>query len=296
MAQEVQCLGSKMKRHAIIMSLVASGCLFLLTPARAVTNTLAHTYPSGARIAGKIGNDLYATLDPKFQTGLNPEAVSLEKSAAPVIAPVRRNGQGFPAQVSVSTGFIDLLNHIAHAKAIDRIQPGYLGRYVSELAQPGAEENPPLPPNLDNPRYWTEAVMTDQASYFNQMISLTLAINLSHHYLAHYHKYAAQMPEGKPAPINKLIAPVEWDASVRCATLNSLDCALATEGGRALFAFIDQMPRRPAWTDYIVPQGVNITRLNAQLSDYETDYFRGGLKLRNGLVSLSVASIQTGAD
>ncbi len=115
--------------------------------------------------------------------------------------------------VSVSTGFIDLLNHIAHAKAIDRIQSGYLRQYVAGLVRAGAT-NPPPPPNLEDRRYWTEAVLSDQASLFNQMVGMTVALQLSHQYLAHVAKHATQCPHGACVPINNFLDPNEWDASV----------------------------------------------------------------------------------
>jgi hypothetical protein len=264
-----------MNRHCTTKNLVLIGWIVLLTPAHASTNAPAHVYPSGIAVAAKIGNDLVASLDPKFRMTFDAEAIFMEELAAPVIAPVYGNGQDHTCQISVSTGFIDLINHLAHAKAIDRIQPGYLRRYVANLAEQGENEIPASPPNVDDARYWTDKVMIDQASFFNQMISITLALNLSHQYLAHYNKYAAQMPDGKQVPVNNFIAPGEWKASVRYATLNSLDCALATEGAETLFNCIDQMPQRPAWTGYIVPEGVNIKKLNEELSQYEHDYYFG---------------------
>jgi hypothetical protein len=270
-----------MNIHETIKHLILTGWLAVLTPALAVTNTPAHTYPSGKEIAMKIGNDLVATLDPKFQKILNPEAISMQESAAPVIAPVQGNRRGVPCQLSVSTGFIDLINHIAHAKAIDRIQPGYFSQYVALLSQEGAKGHPALPPNLDDSRYWTEAVMQDQTSFFNQMISINLALNLSHLYLEHYDKYAVHMADGTPAPINNFIVPEEWEDSVKYATLNSLDCALGTAGAEALFDCIDQMRLRPSWTGYIVPQGVNIKKLDTQLSQYEHEYYHGGRAFLN---------------
>lgn len=125
-----------------IKNLLLTGCLALVTPTYAATNAPAHVYPSGAEIAEKIGNDLVATLDPKFQKMFDPEAVSLKQSEAPVIAPVCGTRHGPLCQVAVSTGFIDLINHIAHAKAIDRIQPGYLNHYIAQLSQQGPNENP----------------------------------------------------------------------------------------------------------------------------------------------------------
>jgi hypothetical protein len=285
-----------MNVQGIFKCLLASGWLALLTPAWAATNTPSHIYPCGMGTAIKVGNDLYATLDPAFQKIINPEAVATQQLAAPVLAPIPGNHQGLLCQVSVSTGFVDLLNHIAHAKAIDRIQPGFFMQNAVVLAQEGADGNPAALPNLDKDRYWTDAVMKDQASFFNEMIAITLAMNLSHHYLGHFGKYAAQMPDGKPEPINNLIAPAEWEASVKYAALNSLDCAISTEGAKALFEFIEQMPRRPAWAGYIVPQGANIEKINAQLSRYEHDYFRGGIKMDKAPPALSVASIPNRAN
>jgi hypothetical protein len=262
-------------KPVIFAGLLATGWIALLSPALAETNTVGHSYPSGGEMTILIGNDLYAMLDSQFQRAVNPQVVALEQSDAPVIAPIAGTIANGRRQVSVSTGFIDLINHIAHAKAIDRIQPGYFREYVSDLARQADGDKPGVPANIDDPRYWKDDVMIEQAGYFNQMISITLAMNLAHDYLDHYGKYAGQMPEGKPLPINDFIALTEWDDSVKYAAQNSLNCALATEGAEALFNFIDAMPRRPAWADYIVPPGVNIQKLNRQLAQYEHEYFYG---------------------
>jgi len=120
--------------------------------------------------------------------------------------------------------------------------------------------------------------MNEQAGYFNQMIGLTLALNLSHHYLGHYTKLSGQLLAGKLVPINDLLAPAEWEASVKAATYNALDCALATEGPRALFEAIDKMPARPAWADFLVPPGADLKKLSNQLKDYESLYYTGKSK------------------
>jgi len=268
-----------MKRHAIYQQLLALAWFALATATFAATNNAAHVYPSGGQIVISIGNDLYATLDPKFQRGLNPHAIAMNQGDTPMIAPVQ-GSKGYLCQVSVSKGFIDLLNHIAHAKAIDQIQPGYFAQYVADLAQAKSADNPPAPANLDDPRYWTDAVMNDQASLCNQMISMTLAMNLSHHYLDHCSRHAAQISDAKLQPINDRLEYGEWEESVKCATLNSLECALATQGAKTLFDCIDQMPNRPAWAAYIVPQGVNIKKLNHELWRYEYDFFHGAASAR----------------
>jgi hypothetical protein len=239
----------------------------------------AHQYPSGATMAAKLGTDLYETLDEKFQKSLLPEPVAVEAMDAPIITPTAASdGKRTLGRVAVSAGFIDLINHIAHAKAIDRIQPGYFERYVLNLGRESANDALPDLPGMVDPRYWKDDVMNDQLTYFNQMIGMALAINLAHHYLGHFNQCAGQMLGGKLVPINNLLAPAEWDAGVKAATLNCLNAALATTGPKALFEAIDKMPRRPAWTNFIVPPNADLKKLASQLSTYEVAYFRGGLK------------------
>ena len=273
-----------MKTHSVLAII----CFSLLTPAFAANEPAR--YLSDAEIVVRIGNDLYATLAPAQRKALSPAAVSLQPSSEPFIAPVSDSPQGTRGQVAVSTGFIALLNYIAHAKAIDRIQPGFFGQYIADLAQGRGSDNPPAPRNLDNPRFWKDDVLVEQASLFNQMIGLSLALNLSHHYLSHYSKYAAQIPAGNKAPINDFITTSEWASSVKCAAFNSLDCALATAGGKVLFDCIDHMPTRPAWAASIVPPKADIQTMEQQLSQCEHDYFHGGLNEHGRTVTLSSAA------
>ncbi len=229
-------------------------------------------------MALQIESDLYNSLDAKYRNKL--EEARAAKAALDALAPAlmeKNDGNKTLSEASVSASFVDLICHIAHAKAIDKIQPGYFDQYMSGLARETANGNPPEAPNIAEDRYWTDSVMNDQASYFNQMMSMTLAINLSHHYLGQFDKYARVMQSGKLVPINNLLTPGEWEKGVRAAAVNSLNCAFGTVGAKALFDAIDKMPRRPAWTACIVPQNTDIKRLNKQLGNYEVAFFRGGL-------------------
>jgi hypothetical protein len=135
----------------------------------------------------------------------------------------------------------------------------------------------PEPPNIVDNRYWTDEVMNDQASYFNGMIGMTLALSLSHHYLGHYNQYASMMLAGKLVPINNFITPASWEAGVQTATHNCLECGVPVLGARALFEAIDKMPTRPAWAAFIAPPAANLKNMSAQLQDLEDKYFKGGL-------------------
>jgi hypothetical protein len=245
----------------------------------AAPNSPPHEYTqTNLRVVHNIGRALYASLDARYQKQLSPDILRLESMEAPVITPMPSADRSKELnQVFVSVGYVELLNYIAHAKAIDKIQPGYFTQYVLTLAGDKGSHAPPMPPNLID-RYWTMDVMNDQASYFNQMLGLTVAISLSQEYLGYFDKYSGQMMGGKLVPINNFLTPEEWEASVKKATLNSLDCALGTEGAKALFEAIDKMPKRPAWTAFVVPQSVDLKKVNEDLATYEASYWRGGLK------------------
>ncbi len=249
--------------------------LFLTLPGYALTNSAAHIYPSGVKAAVQIGSDLYDSLDAKYRKKLQEPPVCAVAEQTPELAPVGTSMEKNLGRVSISVGFVDLINHIAHAKAIDRTEPGYFDQYMAGLASQSASL--PVAPDISADRYWKDDVMNDQASYFNQMMGLTMAINLSRHYLGQFSKYAGHMRSGKLTPINNFLTSSEWETGVRAGAVNTLNCAFGTEGAKALFEAIGKMSHRPAWTAFIVPQNIDIKRLNKQLAKYEVDFFHGGL-------------------
>ena len=90
-----------------------------------------------------LGSGLYQSLAPDYRKSLLPEPVQVEPMKAPVIMPAEGGDGGKSArEVKISVGFIDLMNHIAHAKAIDRIQPGYFQQYVVNLSRAAEDGRP----------------------------------------------------------------------------------------------------------------------------------------------------------
>jgi hypothetical protein len=259
-------------------SFFIAAVLTLGTSGYALTNSPPHLYPGGIKVALQIESDLYNSLDDKYRNKLQPLPEGAGSWAAREMANVENSDvNGALRQASVSVGFVDFINHIAHAKAIDKIQPGFFDQYMSGLARETENGNLPEAPKIVGDRYWSDEVMNDQSSYFNQMLGMTMAINLSHHYLGDFDKYAHQMLSGRLGTINNFLTPKEWEKVVRAAAVNSLSCALGTEGAKALFGAIGKMPQRPAWTACIVPKNIDIKKLNAQLGNYEVAFFRGRL-------------------
>ncbi len=239
-------------------------------------------YPTGFSVALERGGDLYEALPAKFGNQLAAQPVALQAQDLPQIMPIASKDKNkVLRQVSVSAGFIDLVNHLSHAKAIDRIQPGFFDQYVQNLARAAGDDSSSIQlPMMVDPRFWKDDIINDQASYFNQMIGMMVAINLSHHYLGHFDKYAPKMagPGNKTIPINDLLTPAEWEESVKTGAVDAMTCALRTDGVIVLFDAIDKMPRRPAWTEAIVPKGADFKELNKELARYQKEFDSGRLK------------------
>ena len=167
---------------------VKCGIILVLAVFSVVCNAAEppRAYQSGFSIVLKLGGELSESLPTKFGDQIDPQAIALQPQESPVVTPIATTEDNkVLRQVTSRAGFIDLLNHICHAKAVDHIQPGFFDQYIKNLAQ-GTATGPRSLPSIVDPRYWTEAVINDQMSYFNQMIGFMMAINLSHHYLGHY--------------------------------------------------------------------------------------------------------------
>jgi hypothetical protein len=236
-------------------------------------------YPAdNLRTIRSLGLDLYKALKPKQQSLVNAEPVSIETDLSPGIklAEFTEDGHslGF---VFVSVGFIDLVNNVAHAKAIDSVEKGYFNKYIQSLAQESGEMELKELPNLDNDKFWTEVVMNEQRSNLRQMVGTAVAIKLAHHYLGHYKKYAAKIEDaqGKRTPINDLLAPGEWDEAMQMGVRNALNTGLGIEGIKALFDSIDKMPKRPVWTTYFLPANVKVKAIKKDMEKIEKAFFSG---------------------
>jgi hypothetical protein len=260
------------------------GGLLLLALAFSATGlgTVAErTYAPGFSMAMKLGGELHEALPQKFYDQLDARSIALQPQDFPLISPVATSEENhIQRQVELSAGFIDLVNHLCHAKAIDKVQPGYFDQYVGILARvSGADPSAP-PPSIVEARFWSEDIVNDQLGYFNQMMGMMMAISMSHHYLGHYAKYAAKLAGAgdKIGPINNFLSPAEWDVSVKAGALDALNCALSTDGLRIMFEALDKMPTRPAWAAYIAPQNIDFKKLNKELTRYEEDFFHGRIK------------------
>jgi hypothetical protein len=236
-------------------------------------------YQTGYSATMKLGTDLYNSLKEKYKTQIASQPISLETEVKPLIKVTEYPDEKQPIRmVFISVGFLDLINHVAHAKAIDKIQPGYFEKYLMSLAEEKGETSLKELPNISDKRFWTDDVMNEQVSNFNQMTGMLVAMNLSHFYLGHYAKYADKLDDdAKGQIVNNLLTSSEWDETLKSGAAHALDCGFGIDGIKALYECISKMPKRPAWTAYFLSDKANVGKIKSQLEKYEKDYFQGRL-------------------
>jgi len=227
---------------------------------------------TGAAAVSRIASDIYDALDAKPRQALQSATVVVKTDAIPYLTQAAAEAGKASGTVVVSSGFLELVNKLAHAKAIDKLTKGYLEKYVTGL---GNEPKDLL--EASNPRYWEASVMDEQASNFSQMVGTLLALEYSHHYLGHYEKYAGRLSGngGQPTPINPLLTPDEWSASVRAGVRNCLGAGLGIEGVKALVEAMDKLPKRPAWAAFCVPDSIKGKALRKEMEKIERKFFGG---------------------
>ena len=241
------------------------------------TNPDGPTYKTGWASMVKLGIELHRSLKPEFKPLVYVKPINIETDVTPFVRLEELKDPDLPAPLAtvfISAGFIDLVNNVAHAKAIDRVEKGFFERYILSLSrESGEKELQPLP-KVEDKRYWTFNMMNEQLSNFNQIVGEVVAIKLAHYYLGHYKKYAGKLVDanGKHVPINTLLTPEEWDDAVRYGVRNALDCGLGIDGVKALYDCIDKMPSRPYWTLHFLPENVKVSKLKKDLEKIEKKF------------------------
>jgi hypothetical protein len=247
----------------------------LLCAALARAGTEPARYETTAQSVVRIAGDLHQALDPKYRRQVGATPV-LAPGAAPLVEPCLQAG-ATPSvgTVQFSAGLVGLLNYLSHAKAIDGMEGGYYDKSITSLAATRGETGLPLLPASNRKDVAGFDTMNLQVSHFNQMAGALLAIDLAHHYLGHYKKYATQInaTPGQPVPIHRLVTAKEWHDAVMAGAKNALGCGLGVDGLKFLLQGFETLPQRPDWTIHLLPPTANVAKACRDLTKLEKDFF-----------------------
>lgn len=223
-------------------------------------------YKSGFTTIQTLGRDIHSLMEPAEKAIISPQPISLDSSRKPFVRLFYyKDGAETIRGVWISQGFIDLVNQLAHAKAIDKKRRGYFAGYLKQL-EAGGDSVPPLP-DRNNPAYWTEVLLNEQLSNFNSIMGIVVGINLAQHYLGIYEKYEKELKaeENDGVPLNKVITVEDWGRSYERGLNNAMLASCMTEGYLPVCEGISHMKRRPPWANYFFPETVRFDAMRKDM-------------------------------
>jgi hypothetical protein len=231
-------------------------------------------YKTGYSTIMALGRALYGRLDAANQDFISSQPIVIDPDTKPFVRLFFEPDEPKPQRgVTISVGFVDLANHIAHAKAIDKIEKGYFDRYLKILATETGETALKDLPNDTNPAYWTDQMLDEQQSNFNSIVGAVVGMKLANHYLGYYEKYKGQLKDNDSA--YGLLDPKEWEKCVSSGIFNSLDAGYTVEGLLPFLEAFDKMPARPVWSQYFIPSAVRFAKTKKQIERIQADFFAG---------------------
>src|SRR4051812_3741458 len=85
-----------------------------------------HAYKTGYSSIMKLGRDIHNSLKPPYKEMITQPPISIDTDVTPFVRVSYVPEEPKPERgVGISAGFIDLVNNVAHAKAIDRKEKNY---------------------------------------------------------------------------------------------------------------------------------------------------------------------------
>jgi hypothetical protein len=263
----------------------------LLLAAAAASRALAQsnnqdglTYKTGYSALMKLGRALYDQLTERDKDFISAQPISVDIETIPfarLMFYIEEDGAKPLRGVWISAGFIDLVNHVAHAKAIDKIQKGYFQKYIAQLMTETGEKELRSLPDDGNPKFWTDDMLNEQMSNFNSIVGIVVGIKMAHHTLGHYDKYKDKLIEKegvRPTPIEELLTEKEWEDAYKEGLYTSLNAGCFTEGVIPFYEAFDKMPARPPWAVYFLPPTAKFSKMKKDFVKFQDDYLAGRLK------------------
>ena len=216
-------------------------------------------YQMGVTNLFKIAEDLGAT---------SQSLLYLENEESPVLTVVEgKTGLAGASLICFSKGFVDLVNHLAHAKAVDQQKKGVLRRYAEHLSS-RASEPVLVPPAFPDPeKAWTVDTINSQVGFFNQIGAGLIATEMACVSLGYVRNFADQSARtgGPPPPLNQLLDLADWRRTVLAGATNAVLKGYYTPGLAAFYEVLDEMKTKPAWVRYFVPPRVTRSNLAKDL-------------------------------
>lgn len=241
--------------------------------------SFATRYTTDGAAVVRMGEELVKALKPPVRDQVGSVRVQIVSDAKPGVTFREAQGGGAKAgTIVVTSGFVDLINYLSHARALEKTSKGSFQKYLQTLAQSGADSGPVPPPGLSNPANWNDNVLNEQMSNFNQIFGVVLGTQLAHQYLGNSQKYSASVnqPTGSATPaFNQVVSPEDFDLAIKAGVHNALDCGFGIAGIKYIVEGFDKVQQRPTWAGHFLSDKAKLPKLRKDLEKFERMYFAG---------------------
>lgn len=230
------------------------------------------SYKTGYSSVLRLGRDIHAALKDEHREKIAPQPISIETSDKPFARPMfLQDGEKEVRGVWISAGFIDLVNQVAHAKAIATQDKNYFRSYAMGLEQETGDLPLRTLPDIDEARNWRDEVLNEQQTNFNSIMGMVVGMKLANHYLGHYDKYAEKLEgkDGREEAINNLLSEKEWMEAFTHGVRNAVRAGCMTEGVVPLLEALDRMKVRPPWAAAFLPDDVKFSSMRKDLESVQ---------------------------
>ncbi len=231
---------------------------------------LEASYDLGNLTFADMSRDLHAGLEASLKSRFTPHWLGLDFTVEPA---VRFDGA---AGVRLSTGFVEAIQRLAHAHALNRVERGYFQRYLKSLDRGGTGGSSVLP-DRDRAEYWTLEVMNARMTAANAMLAVVASMHLCEISLGYFEKYRARLGSGEMAAVPSVTAfltPEEWQEVVEAGVRVSLLAGWTFDAVAPLFEGFDRMKHRPSWTTAFLPPGARFSRVKKRLEEIQGEFLK----------------------
>jgi hypothetical protein len=242
--------------------------------ATSVRDVSADNFHSRQKTVRLLGDSLYAALTPRQRESIATHPVQVATNPVPILRLEAVSEQDRRKGILVvSTGFIELIDQIACAEAIEIVKPGYLRKFLSTLDADGQGFKASAEEAILT-SYSTE-IQNERKTGFNQLMASTLAICLAQHYLGIYDKrLRGQLDEKRdPLPLAMHLSQEEWERSLEAGARNSLANGNSIKSLALLMRCFDAMPRRPKWAGHFLPNSATGLSSSEMMLEIEAQFF-----------------------
>jgi hypothetical protein len=191
-----------------------------------------------------IGDRMLLGIDHEYRRLFAEPAIVVDDSPLPFPRPGTN-------QVFISDAYVALVDRVATALARDGVRPGYARTCLAAWSNAPAGSHAMELPSVSGPEFETLQFRNAQATAFNQLVGMTLGLELAHHFCGQYDRHRARIASGPvQVALRSVLTESECRRAVREGVGASASAGCGIEAYSRLGELLEDLPARPPWASW----------------------------------------------